>query len=176
MTGTGTAGMNWRGRGRHLLTGGALTLALVLATAAVSVWPAWQSLAPGMAVLRLSFTHSGARNCRDRTAEELARLPANMRDAQVCDRRRAPVRIEMDIDGRNVLGADLPPSGLAGSGPSRIYHRIELPAGSYRLDIRMRDDPSVPGHTQEAAFDIELVPAQSLAIDFDDSSGAFFLH
>lgn len=176
MIGPGNSGIDWRGRARHLLAGGVLSLVLVLATAALSAWPAWQSLAPGAAVLRLSFTHSGARTCRDRTAEELARLPANMRDDKICERRRAPVRIEMDIDGRPVLGADLRPSGLAGSGPSRIYHRLELPAGRYQVGIRMRDDPSVPGFTQEATFDIELAPAQSLAIDFDASAGGFFLH
>lgn len=171
-----TARTDWRGRRRHLALGGALSLAVVLAAAALSAWPAWQSLPPDTALVRLSFTHSGVRNCRDRTAEELAKLPANMRNSQICDRRRAPVRIEMDIDGQSVIAADLPPSGLAGSGPSRIYRRVELPAGSYHLTLRMRDDPSVAGFTQEAAFDIDLSPAESLAVDFDATTGRFFLH
>lgn len=176
MTGPVASGTDWRGRARHLVAGVAMTLALVLGTAVLSVWPGWQSLAPGMAVLRLSFTHSGVRNCRDRTTEELARLPANMRDDQICDRRRATVRIAMDIDGRPVLDTDLAPSGLAGSGPSRIYHRFELPAGRYRIDLRMRDDPAISGFTHTGTFDIDLIPAQSLAIDFDASAGRFFLH
>lgn len=171
-----TGWIDWRGRARHLAAGGAITLALVLATAAVSAWPVWQSLPPDRAVVRLSFTHSGVRNCRDRTAEELAKLPANMRNSQACDRRRAPVRIEMDIDGAPAIAADLPPSGLAGSGPSRIYRRVELPAGSYHLMLRMRDDPAVQGFTHEATFDIELSPVESLAVDFDATSGRFVLH
>lgn len=176
MTGPGRFGIDWRGRARHLLLGGAVSLVTVLATAALSAWPSWQSLATGQAALRLSFTHSGVRNCRDRTGEELAKLPPNMRDAQICERRRAPVRIEMDIDGQPVLAAELAPSGLAGSGPSRIYHRFELPAGHYKVDLRMRDDPAVANFTQEATFDIDLTPAQSQAIDFDASTGRFFLH
>lgn len=171
-----TGRTEWRGRGRHLAAGGALSLALVLATAAVSAWPAWQSLPPGMALVRLSFTHSGARNCRDRTAEELARLPANMRNSQSCDRRRTPVRIEMDVDDAPAIAADLPPSGLAGSGPSRIYARVELPEGRHHLALRMRDDPAASGFTQEAAFDVDLAPGQSIAVDFDATTGAFFLH
>lgn len=167
---------DWRGRARHLAAGGALSLALVLATAAVSAWPAWQSLPPDMALVRLSFTHSGVRSCRDRTEAELANLPANMRSSQICDRRRAPVRIEMDIGGQPVIAADLPPSGLAGSGPSRIYRRIEVPAGSHHLVLRMRDDPAAAGFTQEAAFDVRLSPGQSLAVDFDETAGKFFLH
>lgn len=166
----------WHGRLPHILLGGGLTLALVLGLASLSARPAWQSLAPDTALLRLSLTHSGARNCRDRTADELARLPPNMRSAQVCDRRRAPVRVEMDVDGRNILAADLRPSGLAGSGPSRIYHRIELPAGRYRLDLRLSDDPAAEGFDHVAAFDVDLHPAESLAVDFDAAAGGFFLH
>lgn len=171
-----TARTDWRGRARHLAAGGALSLALVLATAAVSAWPAWQSLPPGASVVRLSFSHSGVRNCHDRTAEELAKLPANMRASQSCDRRRAPVRIEMDVDGKTAIATDLAPSGIAGSGPSRIYRSIELPAGSHHLVLRMRDDPGVQGFTQEAAFDIDLSPAENLAVDFDATTGRFFLH
>lgn len=176
MTTDSTNSIDRRGRIRHLMAGGAVSFALTLAVAALSAWPVWQSLAPGTALVRLSFTHSGVRSCRDRTAEELAKLPANMRDSQTCDRRRAAVRIEMDIDGRPIFAIDLEPSGVAGSGPSRIYRRVELQAGEYQVNLRMRDDPSVQGFTHEAAFDIDLSPAESLAIDFDSSTDSFFLH
>lgn len=66
----------WHGRIRHLLLGGVLTLAVSAATAVLSAWPDWRSVAAGDGLLRLSFTHSGARVCRDRTPEELAALPA----------------------------------------------------------------------------------------------------
>ncbi len=172
-----TAGTtDWRGRIGHLAVGGAISLAVVVAAAILSAWPVWQSLPSDRALVRLSFTHSGVRNCRDRTAEELAKLPANMRNAQTCDRRRAPVYIEVDIDGSPAIATDLPPSGLAGSGPSRIYRRIELPAGPHRLALRMRDDPAAQGFTQDGAFDILLTPGQSLAVDFDSTAGRFFLH
>ncbi len=171
-----SGGTDWLGRARHLALGGAITLGVVLATAALSTGPAWQSLPSGNALLRLSFTHSGVRNCRDRTTEELAKLPKNMRNAQTCDRRRAPVHFEMDIDGKPMVATDLAPSGLAGSGPSRIYQSIELPAGEHSIALRMRDDPAVEGFTQEAAFDILLAPSQSLAIDYDSVNGRFFLH
>jgi hypothetical protein len=156
--------------------GGLLSLAVVLAATALSAWPRWRSLPENTALVRLSFTHSGVRACRDRTPEELAALPRNMRKAQACDRRRAPVRIEMDIDGKTVFAGDLPPGGLAGSGPSRVYRRVELPAGRYRLAVRMRDDPARSGFTHEAGFDIQLAPAQSVAVDFDTTGGKFFLH
>ena len=163
-------------RARHLAFGGALSLALVLGVAALSARPAWQSLPDDTGVIRLSLTHSGARNCRDRTANELANLPRNMRDRQLCERRRAPIHVEMDIDGSQFFAAVFPPSGIAGSGPSRIYQRIELPSGTYRIDLRLSDDPAARGFAYEAGYDIVLKPAESVAIDFDATSDGFFLH
>jgi len=78
--------VDWRGRAPHLAIGGLLSFGVVLAAATLSNWPVWQSLPPNDALVRLSFTHSGARSCRDPTPEELAALPRNMRSAQICDR------------------------------------------------------------------------------------------
>lgn len=166
----------WRGRARHLALGGALTLLLTAATAALSAWPAWQSVAPGDGVLRLSFTRSGTRVCRDRTPEELAALPRNMRTSQLCERARSAVRVEIDIDGAPAFAADVAPSGLADSGPSRVYERLALPAGAHRVELRMRDDPTAEGYTHSATFDIVLAAGQSIAIDFDATAGSFFLY
>ncbi|MCL4186783.1 MAG: hypothetical protein KJZ85_04190 [Rhodobacteraceae bacterium] len=166
----------WQGRIRHLALGGALTLALGAATAVLSARPAWQSVAPGDGLLRLSFTHSGARVCRDRTPEELAALPRNMRTAQLCERARSAVRVELDIDGVAVFSDDVSPSGLADSGPSRVYQRFELAAGAHRITLRMRDDPAADDFTQRAEFDVVLDPGKSIAVDFDATTGRFFIH
>lgn len=157
----------------HLMIGTILGLGVVLATAALSAWPTWQSLPEDHALVRLSFTVSGARNCRDRTPGELAALPPNMRQAQICERRRAPVLVELDLDGTTVLSRDLPPTGLSGSGPSRIYRRFELPAGSYEIALRLLTDPSEVGFTATARRNVTLVPGQSLAIDYDTGAGDF---
>jgi len=168
--------IDWRGRAPQLIGGTVVSLALFLGVAQLSARPEWQTLPPETGLVRLSFTHSGARNCRDRTEEELAALPRNMRAAQLCERRRAPLRIEMDVDGARSLTAALPPSGLAGSGPSRVYDRVVLPAGEHRIELRMNDDPAVDGFPYSATFDITLRAAQSVAIDFDPARGGFFLH
>lgn len=161
------------GRWHHFVAGGLVSLAVVLATAALSAWPAWRTLPPDTALLRLSFTQSGARTCRDRTAEELAALPRNMRQAQVCERRRAPVYVEMALNGEIAFAENLPPGGLSGSGPSRVYERFELPAGSYAIDLRLRTDPSVAGFTDTATRSVRLDPGQSLAIDYYHEAGGF---
>jgi len=166
----------WLKRPRHLILGGALSLALSLGTAVLASWPDWQSVPEDHGMLRLSFAHSGVRNCRDRTEAELANLPPNMRNAQLCDRRRAPVRIEMDIDGKQVYTADVGPSGIAGSGASRVYEKFELPAGTRAISLRLRDDPAAVGFAYSAEYDVTLSPGQSIAIDFDAASGGFYIH
>jgi len=158
------------------MMGGMLTLALFLGVATLSAKPAWQSHPPDAAFIRLSFNHSGVRNCRKRTPKELAKLPPNMRAKDLCDRRRAPVRVEMDINGRRAFAAKLAPSGFFGSGPSRIYQKFEVPAGDYHVDVRLADDPAVAGFAYSASYDIKLAPAQSTAIDFNAANGGFFLH
>lgn len=164
------------GRWLHLILGTLVSLGVVLATAALSAWPAWESLPADHALIRLSFSASGARRCRDRTPEELAALPRNMRQPEICERRRAPVHVEMELDGVPVLDADLPPGGLTGSGPSRIYRRFEVPAGDHEIALRLRTDQEAPGDTASAASRVTLVPGQSLAIDFDAGSGGFIFN
>jgi hypothetical protein len=99
-----------------------------------------------------------------------------MRAPQVCERRRSPVWVELEIDGTTVFSADLFPSGLAGSGPSRAYERFVLSAGAHRIGVRMRDDPRPESLTREAYFDIEMAPEQSVALDYDATTESFFLH
>ena len=161
------------GRWNHLAFGGVVSLIVVLAAVIFSAWPAWQTLPEGAALLRLSFTQSGVRSCRNRTPEELAALPRNMRQAKICDRRRAPVYVEMELNGETVFAEILPPSGVSGSGPSRVYERFELPAGTYEITLRLRTDPALVGFTDTTTRIVQLAPAQSLAIDYYAQAGGF---
>lgn len=161
-------------RALRLALGTVISLGIVLGTAYLSSRPAWQSLPDTHGLIRLSFAKSGVRDCRDRTEAELAALPQNMRSRQVCDSRRAPVYVELDLNGKTVLAESLAPSGLSGTGPSRVYRRFELPAGDYEVAVRLRDDPAVTGFTSTAMRRVTLAPAQSVAIDFDAESGFFF--
>tara|TARA_R110002020_G_scaffold5841_8_gene24018 strand:+ start:6606 stop:7109 length:504 start_codon:yes stop_codon:yes gene_type:complete len=165
-----------KGRLHHLAMGGIVMLALGLGIAWLSASPAWRSVPEDVALLRLSFTHSGDRSarCRDRTPEELAKLPPNMRHAKICDRRRPPIYVELEVDGAMHYAAEIAPSGLAGSGPSRIYERLLLPAGSHNLTVRMRDNPDSDGFDYQATRTVDLKPRQSFVIDFRRDSGFVF--
>jgi hypothetical protein len=141
-----------------------------------SGWPRYQVLAPDQAVLKVSFIHHGQRlaPCRPYTPEELARLPPNMRAPQKCERERAPVAVEVDVDGVNVFSAVAQPSGLSRDGASAVYHRLDLASGEHRITVRLKDRTG-PGfnHTRETT--VRLAPAQVLVIDFDAEKGGITL-
>lgn len=156
--------------------GGFATLTLVIALAALlSDAPAYRVIPPQTGILKLSFTHGANRRaaCRQLTAEEIAALPPNMRRTEICPRRRPPVDIELAIDGDLVYRAMLPPSGLAGDGPSRAYEKFLLPAGNHEIAVRMRDNPNTAGFDYEAVRQVVLAAEQNLVIDFSVTEGGF---
>jgi len=158
---------------RRLVLGFMVTTAVAAGTALVSAWPVYRTIPEGAAMLKLSISHGGERTCRALTAEELSRLPPNMRRTEVCDRERQPVYLELDIDGETVFASLLPPSGLAGDGPSHAYERFVLAAGEHRVAVRLRDSMRAEGFDASAERTVTLAPAQNLAIDFDPENTVF---
>jgi hypothetical protein len=152
--------------------------AVVFAGVAVlSNRPHHRSLPDGVGVLTLSFNHGADRKaaCRKATPEELAALPPNMRRPEICPRKRPTIGIELDIDGNRVFEADVPPSGIAGDGPSRVHQRFVFPAGRYEVAIRMRDRPDGE-FAWQATHTVEIGSADHRVIDFRADAGGFVFH
>lgn len=134
-----------------------------------SSWPSYQALPADQALVKVSFIHHGQRvaDCRPYTAEELAKLPPNMRAPMKCERERSPVTIEVDLDGTTVYRHVAMPSGLSRDGASSVYHRIAVPAGEHRIAVRLKDSASARTFTHTRDATLTLKPAQVLVIDFD---------
>jgi hypothetical protein len=142
-----------------------------------SRWPAYQHLASDQALVKLSFNHQGkpVSECVRQSAEELAKLPPNMRAPVRCPRERSPITVELDIDGRPVLRRVAQPSGLSKDGASALYHRIELPAGTHQIAVRLKDNVRSSGFDFTREASVTLRPAQILVIDFDPEKGGITL-
>lgn len=153
-------------------------LALVFAgAAALSDWPRHRALPEDTGVLTLSFTHGADRKdtCRRLSAEEIAKLPPNMRRPELCPRERPPIAVILELDGRTAFAAEVPPSGIAGDGPSRVHQRFVVPAGNHHLALRLRDRPGEEfGWTAERT--LEIGPAANRVIDFRPEAGGFVFH
>lgn len=156
--------------------------ALVYGLAAVvlgvfSVWPSYTHFPADQALIKVSFVH-GAKpkgECRRLSAEEIAALAPNMRRAVDCPRERLPVVFELELDGTILHSVSLPPSGLAGDGPSRLYQRFPVAPGRHDLVVRLRDTARETGFDYQSAATVDLVAGQSLAIDFRAETAEFVL-
>lgn len=159
---------------RHALQLAVLVLA-VGGTAALSDWPLYHRIPPGTAVIKFSFNHRADRaaECRRRTPEELAKLPPNMRRPTECPRGRRDIHAELWIDGKQAFAGALAPTGLSRDGPSHLYRRFTVPAGTHVVVARLRDTPRESGFDHELTEEVSLAPGQSLALDFRPEHGGF---
>ena len=139
-----------------------------------STAPTYDHLAPGEALVRLSFSHAAQRKeaCRERTPEELAKLAPNMRAALDCPRERAPLLVELELDGKLVLRRVVLPVGFKGDGNATLYHRLPVPAGKHRIAVRLRERPG-EGFDYVREETVELAPGRVLLIDFVATQGGF---
>lgn len=139
--------------------------------------PPYRHLPAGQALIKLSFSHQGAliSACRERTAEELAKLAPNMRTPLDCPRERSPVTVEIDLDGTPVYRHVAAPSGLSRDGASTIYHRIPVDAGEHHLAIRLNDDAHAARFNYRREETVTLQAGKVLVIDFDRESGGITL-
>lgn len=142
-----------------------------------SGWPTYRHLAADQSLVKLSFTHSAQRvsECRPVPATELAKLPPNMRAPMQCPRERAPVLVELDIDGATVVRHAAAPSGLSKDGTSAVYQRLPVAAGPHRIAVRLKDSPRATGFDYSREETVTLKPAQVLVIDFDAGKGGITL-
>jgi hypothetical protein len=137
--------------------------------------PAYTHLDPGLALIKLSFSHAGRHKgeCRQLSPEELANLPPNMRRPLDCPRERLPLQVELELDGKLLYREVLPPSGLAGDGASMAYSKFPVAPGTHHLVARLRDSDRTTGYDYEKEAEITLQPRQNFVIDFRPALGGF---
>lgn len=135
---------------------------------ALSAWPAPPVAPSGEALIKLSFTHAGARaeECRRLDPAEIAKLAPNMRTEVDCSRARVPVFVELSIDGQRVYQGRHEPTGLWGDGPSVVYEKFWVSAGSHEVTVRIRDSRREEGFDHEAHTRVTLKEHQNFVIDF----------
>ncbi|HNR22493.1 MAG TPA: hypothetical protein PKL49_05665 [Steroidobacteraceae bacterium] len=140
-------------------------------------WPSYQHLPEDHALVKLSLIHHGQRleACRRLDPEELAKLPPNMRAPVSCPRERSPILVEVDVDGVTVLRQTAQPAGMSRDGAASVYQRFEVPAGTHRFDVRLRDSARTEGFDFQLSDTVDLRPAQVLVIDFSAEKGGITL-
>ncbi len=149
-----------------------LALLVAFATGAVSDLGFAAPAAAGSELV-VSFKHPGRReeHCRQLTPEELAERPPHMRQAQVCDRGRADVRMRVSVDGAAVVERAYPPKGIWHDGNSVAIEPIPIEPGSHTVRVEIGDshDPNEWSFRSEHA--LEFTSDARRVITFDRLSG-----
>lgn len=137
--------------------------------------PVYQQFPPQKAQIKIAFAHSAQRveECRRLTPSEIAKLPPKERRPHSCSRERVSIHFQFVLDGGTLLDEKLPPTGLAGDGPARIYRKLAVSPGSHVVTARLRDSRGDGGFNYETTKKINLAVGQSLAIDFHADAGGF---
>ncbi len=140
-----------------------------------SAYPEYDQVDPGTAQLKMGFTHVGAPigGCRRRGTKELGDLAANMRKTFDCPRGRTPLHIRLDIDGETVLDRLLTPTGIHNDGPSKIYAKFNIAPGPHEFHAQLRDSERADGFDYNYRETVTLNAGQSIALDFNASTGGF---
>jgi hypothetical protein len=98
--------------------------------------------------LRLAWSARPERieKCRQQSEEELARLPAHMRQAVACEGTTAEYRLQVRIEGVLVSDRVVHGGGLRRDRRLYVFDEAVVPAGEVTIDVRFdRLDVSEPG-------------------------------
>ena len=141
----------------------------------LSVWPRFQLIDEGKAMISLSFSHAGQRirECRKLTQEELNKLPPNMRKPDDCPRERLPIRVVFSSNGETLYEAIRLPTGLWKDGSSNVYKRLTVEGASQRLFIGMNESGESPEFDYSLEQEVDLAPGKHLVVEFDDIQQSF---
>ncbi|HEC16167.1 MAG TPA: hypothetical protein ENI99_06290 [Sedimenticola sp.] len=137
--------------------------------------PAVRNLEEGLAQVTLAIGHAGqpVRPCRERTAEELAALPPNMRQPMDCPRERSPVIVRLIMDGKPILDMTVNPPGAFKDQGIDIYRSIPIPAGKHHFVAKLKDSVREKDFNYVGEKVVDLAPADLLFIDFHAQMGGF---
>jgi hypothetical protein len=154
--------------------GGAAAAAAMLFVVAFSRRP-WTAEPSEQGELRLAWRYRSERvtQCRTATPEELANLPAHMRQRTICEPRLRPYRLEVALDGRPAADDTVRPRGARADRPLGVFRRLPLPAG--RHAVRLAFTPLPVGTDSlgaPLALDTAVILAarQVLLITYDEDA------
>ena len=143
------------------------------------------------ATLRLALRTAGGRVeiCRDRTPEELAELPAHMRQPRACDRHLLPYRLTVRVDGEPRIDRRVTSAGVHEDRPLVVDEALDLPPGRVGLEVVFVPDPGGEAPLEGAlaaawesapryrlAESAELKAGRITLVALDDEAGRFRIY
>jgi ferredoxin/coenzyme F420-reducing hydrogenase delta subunit len=146
-------------RRRRIAVGALLTVVSAAVLGAGSVVP-YRLPDVSAGELVIAAVHPGkiGEHCRETTAEERAAQPVHMRQAKICERGRAPVRVRVTVDGQVLLNQAYRGSGLFSDGASVVHARLALAPGPHEVVVELDDgvDPNAWGYVTRERIEAKV--------------------
>lgn len=141
---------------------GALGAAGVLALVRLLSFAPYTTEREAGAVVRLAWRARGerVRECRRLTPEELAKLPAHMRQEEVCEGRVLPFRLAVDLDDSAAVNQLIHGAGAREDRPLYVFRDLAVRPGEHRISVRF----TLEGGSQEHDATRRATPPR-LALD-----------
>ena len=165
--------MIWRGAG--ILIGLAFLVGVALLTEA----PA-RFTTENAALLRLSWRLPAGegQDCRRPTPEELAELPAHMRNPDACIGGSHPgFTLSVRVDGTDVVIDTLYPAGSRGDRPIFVFRELPIEPSRRALRVRFeenaseRADGSATRRVLEWGDELDVEPREIVLVRYDQDTG-----
>ncbi len=107
--------------------------------------PTYKQIADDVALIKLSISHLGGRECRKRTPEELAKMPPNMRAPLECPRGRSDIKLVVELDDKPMFETLMHPTGLS---QRRHLHGLQALRSQGRHLQARGEDERQPGQSR----------------------------
>ncbi len=153
---------------------GSALLWIALAGATVlGSWIPYGSREPAAPTLVVSFEHAGqvGETVQLLSAQEQAELPVHMRRDRIVERRRAPVRLRVRVDGTEVLAETYAPTGVWADGVSTGIATLPVAAGAHRIDLMLGDSLDPDEWRYVDAHDVTFVAGERRVVLFERGRG-----
>jgi ferredoxin len=133
----------------------------------------YASPSPSGSELVVTFKHPGqvSERSREVSKEELDKTPVHMRRARVYERERAPVRMQVRVDGRTVVDRTYPAKGLWHDGNSVAVETIAVGPGEHTVDVAIGDTHDPHEWNHRTSRRLEFTSDRRRVVSFDRLSG-----
>ncbi|MBI4827865.1 MAG: hypothetical protein HY804_03510 [Nitrospinae bacterium] len=165
--------------------GAAALVAPLLLVYYFSTSPAYHFHEPGDTQMVVSFKTLTANLtlCGEEEQKEFEETASHRRShmqrkSRVCgSRERVPLRLDVWLDGQQLTGELIQPSGLQADGVTFVFKRYTFPAGAHAVKVAAQDYRA-DGSGQKTVFErtLALDAARVTVIDYDPERQSFFIH
>lgn len=159
---------------RHVLAAGvAVVLSATIVIGSDAPYPSPPEASPELVV---SFKHPGhvSEDCHTLTEAEKLELPPHMRRDRICERRRSPVRLRIEIDAEPARELAYEPRGIWGDGNSVAIERMSIAPGTHRVAVAIGETPDPNEWTWREERTVRVEGAGRVVATFDRLTGIVF--